>query len=137
MEKKELIILISLVGLIFILVAIFLYNSYLILGVENVEFSVIVGDNVGLNVDTDRMYFGTVPLGGIAERGLSIRNDNYPKAKARIHINSEISDWVSASNNNLFLKKGEEANVNFMVEIPSNVEKKEYNGSILVIFTRF
>jgi len=41
---------------------------------DEVIANVIVGEDVALNLDTDKLYFGTVPVTGYSTRGLIVNN---------------------------------------------------------------
>ncbi len=114
------------------------YSSFLVLGGKDIEFSIKVGDNVGLNVDTDKLYFGTVPKGGgVATRDILVKNEKYERAKVNIKAYSDIKKWVYVSENDFFLERGEEKNLNFNVVVPKDADYGEYGGTIRLIFTRF
>lgn len=54
------------------------------------DSSVIVGDYVGLNGDVDKIYFGTIPKGGLGTRFISISSD--VEGYIYITASGELSD---------------------------------------------
>ncbi len=137
MEKKKVIFLFSGIAIVIFFLFIFFYNFFFVLGVKNIDFSIKVGDTIGLNVDTDKLYFGTVPRGGTADRGILVKNEEHSLVKTNIKVQSDIKDWLYVNNNNFFLKKDEKKDINFKVKVPLDAEYGEYDGQIILIFTRF
>ena len=52
------------------------YASSQVLDVQEVNvFLAVNKSEVGFNLDTDALYFGTIPIGGVSKRGLSYSSD--------------------------------------------------------------
>jgi len=138
MEKKKVIFFMVVFAIVLIGSITLTYSKLFILGMKEVDFSVKVGDNVGLNVDTDQLYFGIVPkVGGVSSRSIFIQNEAHSIAKVHIKSYGEKKEWLYASKNNFFLKKEEGENIEFRMKVPKDAEPGTYEGRILIIFTRF
>lgn len=131
----------TLVTLFFVIsVILFIISLTFILFVQDfktLEIRLTVGSHLGFNVDTDKLYLGTVPRGNTALRQVMIENNEYEKSIIRIKILGELKDWVTVSENNFVLKKGESKNVEIEAIVPENAERKDYDSRLVIIFTRF
>jgi len=137
MEKKKVIL--AVVLLLIVIIALTLaYSKLFILGVKEIEFSIKVGENIGLNVDTDKLYFGTIPMGGgESNRNIFIQNEKHSLARVNINSYGDKAGWLYVSKNNFFLKKGEGQNIELKIKVPNGAELGSYEGKILIVFTRF
>jgi len=101
---------------------------------ENINVFINVGDYVGFNVDTDALYFGTLPPGNSANRNINIYHDmNFPK-KVIITPYGEVSEWLTFSENNFWLQPEEYKQVNIKIAVPKNMELGNYTGNISINF---
>lgn len=104
-----------------------------VLGFEEYETEVIVGDYVGINVDTDKVYFGTVFPGSTSARTVYI-NTALSEGKPFISIEGNISDWIYAD----FIDEtntdgaGRNITVRLYSIIPENAAPGRYMGVIRV-----
>ena len=117
-------------------IAIF-YSFYVIKEVKTIDMHVKVEDYVGFNLDTDKLYFGTVMPGGSAKRSISIfHNYTYP-VKVKIFIQGYISNWVKADKTEFTVQPNEKLDVPFNVYVPKETPYGNYTGKIKLVFTRW
>lgn len=127
-NKKILIVLaISLCGAA-VLFGIFLLESEAL--VSSADMYLTVGDKVGLNVDTDAIWFGIVPPGGIGTKHINIAAEKTGEFVIKLH--GELASWVSVSENNFVLNKGENRSISVLANVPFNAKKGDYNGTLEV-----
>jgi len=114
-----------------------LTSFILIKEVKTLDMQLKVDNNIGFNIDTDKIYFGTIPPGNTGARRVNIENMEYKKVISRIKLTGELKDWVTVSHNNFRLEKGESQEVTVDISIPEDAEKKDYEGRFIILFTRF
>ncbi len=97
---------------------------------QTLEAHVKIADYVGVNLDTDKLYFGTLKPGSTADRSISIKTSN--KAVTTITTKGEISDWLIASKTIIKTTPGKEENIKFTIITPKNATKGNHTGTIIV-----
>jgi hypothetical protein len=137
MKLKELFLIMLCVVVITAVSFILFYSYYMVLQVREIKMQLTIGDHIGFNVDTDALYFGTIPPGGIGNREIHIKNENYTQVKVNIKIFGPARKWIQVTNNNFILKKGESKDITFYSYVPKNIAYGIYNGEIKIIFTKF
>ena len=98
--------------------------------VQGVEGVVVVDDYVGIKLDDDKLYFGTVPEGNGAKRGLVISSDE--DSFVIIKAVGESASWISPSDNFFLLDAGERKNVMFTLQVPDATPDGNYSIPIEV-----
>jgi hypothetical protein len=78
-------------------------------------------------------FGGVTPLGS-STRNLLISQNLDDVVKVKIILSGEFIDWVSISENNFKLKKGETKKIAFVAKVPQNVEHKKYHGKAVLVF---
>lgn len=103
------------------------YFTYSVLDVRTIEYNVSVGDYVGLNLDSDKLNFGTVFPSGFSSRGLTLQSnvDGY------VFIKSDF-DWLLVDKQGIFVEKGSIVNLMFKVEAPHDAFFGDYQGVIYI-----
>lgn len=104
--------------------------------IKTLDIQLTVANHMGFNVDTDKIYLGTVPAGNTGSRGIIVENKEYEKSVVRLKVRGELKEWITVSENNFVLKKGESKLVKVEVKVPQDAAFKDYQGRLLVIFTR-
>lgn len=94
-----------------------------------------VGEKPGVNIDTDALYFGSVPPSGSSARQFEISNNKNYSIKVALLPKGELSSWTKVSENNILLKPYATKLVNITVFVPSDAKLGNYSG-ILVIEMR-
>lgn len=111
--------------------------STLVQEFKNLDIQLTVANHLGFNTDMDKLYLGTVPRGNTASRPVLIENKEYEKSVVRLKVFGELKNWVTVSENNFILKKGESKTVKVEVNVPENAELKDYKSRLVIFFTRF
>ena len=104
------------------------------LAVKEVQAQVKVASTVGINLDTDKLYFGTVPQGGSAQRNLQIiaPSDSF----VVISVVGEDASLFVPGQHSLFLHRGESRRIAFSSVIPDELPSGNYSGLVRVAFYR-
>ena len=127
-NKKILIVLaISLCGGA-VLFGIFMFESETL--VSSADMYLTVGDTVGFNGDTDAIWFGIVPPGGTGIKHINIAADETGEFVIKLH--GELASWVSVSDNNFILNRGENRSVSIFASVPLDAKYRDYNGTLEV-----
>ena len=99
------------------------------------DMSINVGGNVGFDVNTTFITFGTVPQDGISIRGVIItNNDNYDKL-ARFSADGNISSFIQLPPDTL-VKAHQNTTVNAEAVVPWGAKYGEYTGKFKILLTR-
>lgn len=127
---------------IFFVTSIILFTISVTLAAVVQEFKILdirltVANHLGFNTDTDKLYLGTVPRGNIASRYILVENKEYEKSVIRLKISGELKNWITVSENNFVLKKGESKLIKVEAIVPENAELKNYKSRLVITFTKF
>ncbi len=117
-----------------ILIIIPILTRLLIVDVKEIPATVNVGGYIGVNVDTDKLYFGTLGAGNYAERSIHIENYKCGKCIVTIKSKGEISRWLGYSDAKFRIFKGEIKTVNVTLSIPKNAHEGTYDGTVRILF---
>ena len=110
------------VSIIFIVTLIYNYN------LEVIEFDIIIGDYVGFNLNPDKIHFGTIHPGDMANRDISISVNK----KSKIILMIEDVDFVKPSINHFIMLADEQINIT-LTAIPGNARKGLYEGKVKIL----
>lgn len=113
------------------LVAIVLYVIPLSVETKGIQINVVAERKVGINLDTDKVYFGTVPVGGSALRNVTIANSG-SKKRFVLSVEGPLNDWISASQSKLVLWPGENKTVTLNIEVPKNATPGNYTSNLVI-----
>lgn len=105
--------------------------------IKTLDIQLTVANHLGFNVDTDKLYLGTIPRGNIGSRGVIVDNYEYQKSVVRLKVHGELKDWITVSENNFVLEKGESKLIKVKVNVPEDSELKDYESKLIITFTRF
>ena len=83
------------------------FIDYMLYDVKDLQTSVGVGGYLGFNIDTDKLYFGTLIQDGSATRDFYVENYVCDKCLVEIKPYGPISKIISLSNYRFLMKKGE------------------------------
>ncbi len=108
----------------------FFLSSFL--SYEQIPIQLTVSDDVGFNVGTDALYFGSVPPGSSAHRVIHVRNDRFLFGRVNIKVFGEVAAWTSVTDNNFYLANNEIEDVRISVRIPADASHRDYNGTLRV-----
>jgi len=113
-----------------------LFNYISIFKTVELEMHLQVNNYTGFNIDTDKIYFGTIPPNGSGKRNISIENsENFP-LKALILTGGELAHWVSTTENNFIVKPGQTKEITLVVKVPENAKYGNYTGIVKVILKK-
>jgi len=126
--------------LILIMIAFLIYyvwDNYTVMGKKQIYTSFIASSNIGFDLNPEALTFGKVQPGQSATRDLIIKNEFDKKVKITIKAEGEIEKYISVSENNFYLKPGEETNITFTAHLPNDLEIRKYEGKINIFQKRF
>lgn len=106
----------------------------MIVEVTEIPTTVTVGSELGFNVDTDKLYFGTLVRGGSAERSLDIANFDCKKCFVVVSKEGEIAKWITLSDNKFIMRNGEGKSIIVDLNVPNNADEGVYTGNIKIVF---
>ncbi|MBI1969475.1 hypothetical protein HYS48_02165 [Candidatus Woesearchaeota archaeon] len=120
--------------LVFIIVLYFL--QFKLQGAEQqhvlpIQFTV---DNyIGLGeTQEEDLFFGTVPPGAKGKRTIFLENKAQEPRVVHLAVEGAFASWMEFSENDISLKPGEERTVQVTLQVPSDAEKREYQGMLLI-----
>ena len=127
-------------GLLLIVFFIMLfYNSIVLKQVWNYDMHAQViakYKKIGLNTDTDKLWFGSANPGNQATRKVNmINNYDFPVAVS-ITINGDIAPYISVSDNHFVLNSNETKVLTFYFTSETVTPYGNYTGSTRIIMTR-
>jgi len=125
---KRIIIVIILVGLIGIFSAMSLYYTFFTVNIQELNMDLIVDDHIGFNTQTDALHFGTMFLGGQAERELTVSNDNRYPVIVNIKNTGNCSDFVTVDKNNFLVPSKNNHTIKYTMNLPMTANKGNYDG---------
>ncbi len=107
------------------------YSFFYIKGTAQLPLFVVVNKTAGFNLEKDSLNFGSLPPGSCSVRGVSVENNGEPKTniKIAVKVDGELSKWITARAQNILLKPGEKAKLDFSLCIPENTPYGSYSGT--------
>jgi len=112
------------------------YNRYYMVDTLSKDLHLEVGDKIGVNLDTDKIYFGKTHPGGMAKRHLNISNNYGFSVRTNINVEGEITDFISVSENNFIIEPHSSKEITYYAETTEDTEKGTYEGKTIVVFKR-
>jgi hypothetical protein len=103
--------------------------------VRTMEVNFSVGATMGVNIDTDKLYFGRVAPGGSSERAVNIENTHDFPVKIKIFATDNIADYIFldkefiASPNNI-------TQVPITLKVPESTPYGDYTGELRFEFRK-
>ena len=94
-----------------------------------------IGNSIGIKLDSDNVYFGTIPKGEQSKRDIVIKNGNKASI-VRIMAFGSLSDKIYISENNFRLEKNESKGISIIINPGNNQDYGEYNGKLVFLFTK-
>jgi regulator of protease activity HflC (stomatin/prohibitin superfamily) len=125
MNKKLIII------LVFILfISLIFYNNLKVIQQYEIPIIIKVTKNVGIIIDTDKLYYGVNP-GGYATRSILLQN-NYSKNVIIDVKTKKLSSWINIQNEKFILKSNQTKKIDIIINPPSSTRIGEYNSTLIV-----
>ena len=102
--------------------------------VTSVPTHIKVGDYVGINLDTDKLYFGTVAPSNSAQRSLIItsQKDSFVVITSR----GSTGEWIAPEENHFSIAGKEEKRIRFNAHVPAEASFGNHTGYVEVRFYR-
>jgi len=137
MKQKYLILLFIFAVLLTVAAVASFYSFYVIKEIRILEMTVKVADYVGINIDTDKVYFGAVMPGGASIRSVKIWQNYTTPLRVKIFTQGYITNWVENSNSSFILQPNQTATIPFTVHVPKGTAFGNYTGKIKIVMTRW
>jgi|TARA_Y100000310_G_C20665465_1_gene807236 hypothetical protein len=100
---------------------------------SDMHLTVITGRKVGINTDTDALWFGRMPAGNKGVRPLTITLSK--NSKVVIKAEGEMAPWIVVSKNNFKTEPGE-TTLEVMADVPSGTPPGNYTSVLKFYFYR-
>lgn len=112
------------------------FNNFAVFWKEDIDMylTVVKGNMVGINTNTDALYFGKVRKGGVSTRKIIIGNNDEKPHLIQIKTFGDLSKWVYVSDNNFILHPGESKNVSVSCDVPKDADTGNYTGGLQVVY---
>jgi hypothetical protein len=136
MNKYKIFIVAFLVLMIFISLGLLMYNFYVILETRTLAMQFEIGDKIGMNADTDALYFGKSYPGSVVKRYLNMSNNNNFPLFVSIIIKGDIAQFISVSDNDFELQPGELKVITYFLRTDKNSVYGNYTGQTTILFKR-
>ena len=133
MNKTKLIIIVLIVCSITAFLTVFLTVSYERPYVSY-DMYLTVGDYVGVNTDTDALWFGTVMPGEMGNRWININSTE--QSKVVLEVSGELASWVSVSDNNFIVESGENKSIKVTALVLETAKYGDYAGKLNIYFRK-
>jgi len=124
-------------NLIFIISGLILFIiliNLVFLDIKTYEYEATIGNNVGINVDNDKIYFGTILKNGVSKRNIRIEGIQ-SKSIVKLKANGDLSESIYFSENNFIIDKDQVKEIEIILA-PQNVEYGKYQGKVILFFLR-
>src|SRR3989338_7211111 len=118
-------------NLIFIISGLILFIiliNLVFLDIKTYEYEATIGNNVGINVDNDKIYFGTILKNGVSKRNIRIEGIQ-SKSIVKLKANGDLSE-------NIFIIDKDQVKEIEIILAPQNVEYGKYQGKVILFFLR-
>ena len=131
LKKKGLYLVLLFVLFVFIFVYV-LINSLTNNIISSTSYDVVlnVGDYVGLNTDTDKIYFGTVPKGGYSYRELYLTSAD--EGVLFITVKGEINDLIYLQYSIYRIGRNETISNLIYAKVPNDYKEGSYEAKLWV-----
>ena len=107
--------------------------SFTLKEMREIEVQLQVSSTAGFNVDSDKIYFGSIPPTGHGQRQVILRNTHAQKALMRLRIHGEIAPWVKIDPAWVVLKPQDERPSTIHVFVPADAPAGNYSGTVEII----
>ncbi len=115
--------------------AITILESRKVYQTEELDVFVKVSNYTGFNVDTDAIYFGTLPNSGKSTRIVQIANSDR-ESKVMLDATGMASEWIIITNKTFIMRPGETANIPISIIIPSDAPEGSFDGRLRIRFIK-
>lgn len=133
-ENKIFIFLTAVLSVLFIILAIILFDRLNISEKKDIYASFIVSDRYGFDLNDSALTFGMVAPGQSSFRRIFIENKHDNKVSVTVMAFGNIKDYIIVSENEFNLKPHEKKSVVFTAYAPKNISFGKYDGKISFLF---
>ena len=115
------------------------YSFYMVQEVQILEMEVSVGEVVGVNVDSDKLYFGTIlPLYESESRREATFRNNYDfPVEVSVFFTGEMKDWVTLEEIDPVFLPGETNYLHFVLRLDTEIpDYGNYTGTAKIYVKR-
>ena len=101
---------------------------------QEVSYQVKVDSYVGVNVASDKLYFGTLLPGDHASRSLSLHSDHRSFVVVRFADGGVADRWLVVDRNGFLLPADKDVSLQFSLRVPLNASLRTYEGRVVFLF---
>ena len=112
------------------------YGFYVVQEVKTLDISLEVSDRVGINVASDGLRFGKIPVRGSSQKIFSIKNEYDIPLKVVFKVKGDARELVSISDNYFWIQPGEFRELLAVASAPLGTPLGKYDGKLKVYFKR-
>ncbi len=136
--KNKVILLIISIILVTAIITSFIHSLVTIFDIKTYDYQVIVSEKgeIGLNIDTDALYFGKIPKGQSGQRYVTIINSHEKPLRVIIKTSGDGSGWIAPEENSFIINPNENKSVIITAKIPEDAGIGEYSGTVSVFFKK-
>lgn len=136
MKKNKAILILLILSLATAGIVSIAYLSYTIEDVKRVDISFKVGDRLGINLDTDKIWMGMVAPGNSASREIILSNNNTFPVIVRLKITGELKEYVTLAENNFIITPATSKAVAVSATAPKDMDFGNYTGTLVAVFEK-
>jgi len=136
MKKSNAILILLILLFLTIGVVSLLYFYITTIDIREVEMDLKVGNRIGINVGSDKIWFGMVTPGGSATRNIILTNDYPFPVLVKLMIYGDLKSYVSLSESNVVLEPNTKKEVSVTVFVPSDMRYGNYTGTLKAVFKK-
>ncbi|MFH1173884.1 MAG: hypothetical protein V1725_02000 [archaeon] len=111
------------------------FSTINVMDVKTTGLTLQVKEKYAWNLDADAIHFGGGPPGTVQERKFNLTTTN--PTYVSIHVNGDISKYVTVLENDFLLMPGELKRVSIKAKVPEKPTQEWYNGTLIVYFKRW
>ncbi|MBU2589537.1 MAG: hypothetical protein KKA65_01105 [Nanoarchaeota archaeon] len=136
MKKTNLIILLITLGFLTLGMVSLINFYYYTLEIRTIDIDFKVGDRIGINLDTDKLWFGTVKPGASATRSIIISNDFDFPISIKFLVKGELEDNIAFSENNVIINSKKNKEIRVTANAPRGMSFGNYSSTMKVVLRR-
>lgn len=136
MKKIKMLVLLAIIALVTVTITMLAYSYWKIISVTEYDVRLNVGDRIGVDIDKERISFGTMLQNSVASRKIEATNNEDRLIKISIEQTGSTLQFVSPEENNIILNPNETRELNFLAKVPKDAAFGNYTGKVKITVTR-
>ncbi|MGM5487733.1 MAG: hypothetical protein ACQESG_02175 [Nanobdellota archaeon] len=124
------------VAVLVILATYFGYTYLYQADVQTLDIHIRVDDYLGMNTDTDRLWFGTISPGSHGKRYVNVTNPKDYPVVVDFSVKGDVSGWIRISDNGFALQPNGSKKLRVFAQVPKTASFGNYTGTLYVTFHR-